>query len=124
MQIAINVPAERVSNLLVSAFEGGSSYWVWSAMLLSGKETTNPWYADPTLFENDFSFEVRYDDPTKPEGNGEGVAAIHNADIITGLTLMARNSPSHFGDLLSENDDATTADVFLQYVVLGDVIYG
>jgi hypothetical protein len=38
---------------------------------------------------------------------------------------MAEKSPQHFGDMLSEsNADSITADVFLQYVALGEIVYG
>lgn len=37
---------------------------------------------------------------------------------------MAEKSPRHFADLLSEDDDATTHDVFIQHVLFGEVIYG
>jgi hypothetical protein len=40
------------------------------------------------------------------------------------FALMAKNSPDHFADFMSENEDAVTADVFLQYVALGEVVYG
>ena len=30
----------------------------------------------------------------------------------------------HYADTITESDDGTTADVFLQLVVIGDVIYG
>ena len=37
---------------------------------------------------------------------------------------MAEKYPRHFTDMIQEQDDATTADVFFQCVVLQDVIYG
>lgn len=37
---------------------------------------------------------------------------------------MAEKDPRHFGDLVSENDDADTHDVFIQHVLFGEVIYG
>lgn len=40
------------------------------------------------------------------------------------MQLMAKDYTHHFNDLIQENDDATTADVFLQLSLFGDVIYG
>jgi hypothetical protein len=37
---------------------------------------------------------------------------------------MADKYPRHIADILSENDDATTGDVFLQLCLFGDVVYG
>lgn len=41
-----------------------------------------------------------------------------------GLQLMATTQPEHFADIVSENDDATTADVLLQLTTLGEIKYG
>ena len=37
---------------------------------------------------------------------------------------MAKESPRHYGDLISGNFDAITADVFLQYALFEEVIFG
>jgi len=44
--------------------------------------------------------------------------------MVKGFILMMQKSPSHFGDLLAENGDATTSDVYIQYCLLGDIVYG
>ena len=41
-----------------------------------------------------------------------------------GLSLLAERYPRHFAAFLTERDDAPTADVWLQLVVFGEVIYG
>lgn len=40
------------------------------------------------------------------------------------MQLMAKHYTHHFDDLIQENDDAITADVFLQLSLFGTVIYG
>lgn len=55
------------------------------------------------------------------------VPEIHiiNLETITkGLQVMATKFPKHFADIVAETDDASTADVFLQCMVFGDVLYG
>jgi hypothetical protein len=44
--------------------------------------------------------------------------------IKVGLALMADKYPEHWGNFMSENDDAETGDVFFQLVCFGEVIYG
>jgi hypothetical protein len=39
------------------------------------------------------------------------------------MQLMAANQAKHFADVLEQNDDAITADVWLQLALFGDVIY-
>lgn len=46
------------------------------------------------------------------------------ASMRKAMELMAQDYPQHMNDLLSENDDAITADVFLQLSLFEDVIYG
>lgn len=44
--------------------------------------------------------------------------------ICEGEQLMLDKHPHHFADILNENDDATTADVWFQYAVLKKLVYG
>jgi len=41
-----------------------------------------------------------------------------------GLTDMAAKFPHHFSNVMQDNCDAETGDVFLQCCVFGDIIYG
>jgi hypothetical protein len=85
-----------------------------------------PWYANPTIYADDFLIEIEeIIDESKP------LTAVNlkkhrctPADFAKALALMAQHSPQHFADFLQENEDIYTADVFLQYVALGEVVYG
>jgi len=37
---------------------------------------------------------------------------------------MASEAPRHFADFIAENDDAETADVFLQCCLFGRIVFG
>jgi hypothetical protein len=45
-------------------------------------------------------------------------------DVRKGLELMRDEYPLHFADLVEEQDDLITGDVFLQLATFGEVIYG
>ena len=45
-------------------------------------------------------------------------------DVEKGLELMRDQYPSHYADLMEEDDDLTTGDVWLQLAVFGELIYG
>lgn len=45
-------------------------------------------------------------------------------DVKKGLELMRDQYPRHWADLVEEQDDAITGDVWLQLAVFGEVIYG
>jgi hypothetical protein len=44
--------------------------------------------------------------------------------VRKGLRLMKKEYPHHYADLVEENDDAITGDIWLQLAVFGEVIYG
>lgn len=46
------------------------------------------------------------------------------ADIEKGLETMRDKYPRHWADLVEENDDLITGDVFLQCAVFGELVYG
>lgn len=127
--VKINLKADRQFDVLTSAWEGGSTYWcaiadkslpivrrfrkkndkdeppsfvemVWKAVL-AGETIT---LIDTEQNAKEYSFNLR--------------------TIKKGEQLMADKALHHLVDILSENDDATTADVWFQYCVLGDLIYG
>lgn len=118
----------EISNLLVSAFEGGSNFWVHSAEAIGwtrpeGHRT--PWYDDKAFVSSpDFKFKITYDDPDGEEGAGGGEKVIDRDAIIVGLHQMAFETPHSLGEILNDNSDAVDADNFLQCVVLGSVVYG
>ena len=44
--------------------------------------------------------------------------------VKKGLELMRDQYPRHYADLMEENDDLITGDVWLQLAVFGELIYG
>ena len=123
----------KITNAITGFVEGGMSDWghinasqdensqKLREVARGGEHTV--WYNDPSFWIGGGIAEVCYDDPESDEGETKTVQ-IARADLRRGLTLMAEKSPAHFADLLNENDDAITHDVFLQYVVLGEIVYG
>lgn len=135
------VKTERVMGLLCGLIENGYSSWShriksydYATGLseddfkeggrLAPKEDYWPRYCRVPLHDN-CSMILLVDDEKEGEDSGKTREAIFNPENIKkGLELMAKNSPKHFNDLLDENDDANTADIFGQYVVYGEVVYG
>jgi hypothetical protein len=125
MKVQIDVPLQRVSDLLCSALEGGSNYWY-----MIEKQTKPPIIGFHCMAGHDFP---HIDWPLNVGGSlsiasmEEPDRAIATLDLDAaqrGLQLMAEKYPHHWGDFLAENDDATTGDVFLQLALYGEVIYG
>lgn len=131
------VPRKRVADMLCGAFEGGSSYWYEVVRYIT--PPARVWYSNPDLGRKPDGPLVWYrhiDTPLNPGGaviiksldkdkiNGKTSWRLDLVTIAKGLNSMAAKCPQHFADMVSENDDATTADVFLQCCLFGEVIYG
>lgn len=119
MNVSAEVSEERIANLLCSAWEGGSHYWVRES---SGRPYA--WRREEKPGDPDYGRMWLNLPVTVTEDEGGVVHTLDQAAIERGLKLMAEKWGRHFGDFMSENDDATTADVFLQLCLLGDIVYG
>lgn len=132
----VEVPLERVVNCIIGAIENGYSPWMHAfvhtdtpatvAALAESKDPADPmiWYARETFWRAGGQAQITFDREDDDEGDGGGTMSIGYVDFVRGLSLMASKAPRHFADLVAENDDAVTHDVFMQMVVLGDIVYG
>jgi hypothetical protein len=135
MKIETEVSLERIGDLLCSAFEGGSNYWYriekfvpppggvsysWGQGLGGGKIFRHISYP---LSEGGGLFVTDIPDGDEGELPRKGKLLDLNA-LRSGLAVMANGYPRHYADVLTENDDATTGDVFLQCCLFGRVVYG
>ncbi len=110
--VRLHIKLEDIENLLYSCATG-SNYWCEDSFKLGFEKTVK-------VILN-------------PKG---GMIALHDAEedgkyhelnlkkIKKGLAIMAKKEPAHFGDLIADNADQITADVFLQCCLFGEVIYG
>lgn len=109
---------DRIANLLVGAFEGGSNYWIEWAEIQAGPVVGTVWGERQPFYGAPFSGGAivvqPFEDPS---------AALDRTAIQRGLKVMANKYPHHFADALTEHDDATTADVFLQCCLFGELVY-
>ena len=128
---SFDIQPRRVQDLIVCAFEGGSNYWLGrgrveleSPPYESLAEEGVVWYGrdDNVFARTDFKISINHDDL-----NNEDVKKNYYLDFASaqkGLELMAEKYPRHFNDLLQENEDAETGDVFLQLCLFQEVVYG
>jgi hypothetical protein len=125
--VTTTITAQRISDLLCSAFEGGSNYWY----------TIKEYHAPAKLeFRSSPDVIFRHLDYPLNEGGGLTIGDIEDPEnvfirpvlnresIALGLQIMADKYPKHFGDFTAENDDAETGDVFLQCCLMGEIVYG
>tara|TARA_B100000614_G_scaffold262909_1_gene300671 strand:+ start:170716 stop:171204 length:489 start_codon:yes stop_codon:yes gene_type:complete len=144
-------PIQRITDLMVGAFEQSCGYWAQNARhelpegfdMEAWREAngfTDRWshggkdYQTSDFYLAPFVGGVIIFDEITEERTGETEERrLDLAAIQSGLALMAAGGPEnkrwgcgarHYADWIAENDDAETADVFLQACVLGDIVYG
>jgi hypothetical protein len=122
--ITATVDWSKITNAIIGAFEGGSTYWLREYDYTYRPEGVegNPLYAEDQFWAKGGKMNLSYDDPDDQEQRATKEVGL--LEIKAGLRTMAEKDPRHFGDLVSENDDADTHDVFIQHVLFGEVIYG
>ena len=64
------------------------------------------------------------DEAETEEEKAEARHEITITDVKKGLELMRDQYPRHYADLVEEEDDLITGDVWLQLAVFGELIYG
>lgn len=110
------VSRERISDLLCTAFEGGSNYWVGAVEIVACAQDCDSPYASEHGAQGAV---LRIHDD-----EAETTYILSDVEIQRGLNVMAEDYEHHWLDLINDNMDADTADVFLQCCVFGEVIYG
>jgi hypothetical protein len=111
VQVPLYITAERIDDLLCSAFEGGANYW--ASITLNGSSKEN------TYFELVEQGKVEVEDYEEGETYPLTVESIEKA-----LKIMGDKYDWHLKNIINENDDGETGDVLLQCAVLGDIVYG
>lgn len=125
----MSIKNNRAADLLCSAFEGGSNYWY---LIVASVDSTDnkqgkPWGEEYTPsyiglpFSKDGAVLIR--DCEDEEGD---IYRLDFQSVIKGKKILATNPDysRYYCDVVNENDDAETGDIFLQLCLFGEVIYG
>ncbi len=130
VNVTLPVSFDLITNAIVGAIEGGSGYWCHTFLPLPESNDIvadirskggSIWYSETEFWTRGGGARVEFDPPTEKD---DGFRFVGKTHLEAGLTKMAAIAPQHFADLINENDDATTHDVFLQCVLFGEIIFG
>lgn len=116
--VPVIVTGRMISDLLISAFEGGSNYWIRSVWLFDDDRRVSSYGDHPV--QNLSSITVIEDD----SGKKRTILMRCTDDLKKGLKIMAEKYTNHFANLINDNADAETGDVFLQCCLFGEIVYG
>jgi hypothetical protein len=106
-----------ISNLLCNGCEGGINYW--ATLVKHNRDEVGADYFHEAPLKDGGFFELRDAEDEEAE-----VARIDRNSINKGIKIFATKYPWHCANALTENDDSETADVFIQCIAFGEVIYG
>jgi hypothetical protein len=118
MKVQFNFTTDSVANLIITAVETHCG-WLenFNSKGLPRPDGVTWWEQLPKVLDtNDWFLSFEDIDGDKHVLNQEKVER--------GLRLLITEEPEHYSDWQSENEDAITADVFLQLCLLGEVVYG
>lgn len=128
INVEVEIPLSRIADLLCSAFEGGVGYW---ARIEKYVEPTNTIDLEKDYGKN---WEQIYPYVHYPLYEGGAVIirdtqdgkkyTLDRAAIERGLSLFFKKNTHHVAAFLTEDDDAGTGDAFVQFCLLGELVYG
>jgi hypothetical protein len=128
MSIIINLTDQQHENLIIGALEGGSNYWYHltkNAVAIVNKLCPADKKDEPLSIRFWAAIKAGAVIPINDRENSkEELGEISLTSIEKGEQLLADKSPHHLADILSEDGDAITDDVWFQYCTLGEIVYG
>ena len=124
IQTTQNISLYRIACLLCSALEGGSNYWYVIDEFIKPPKLDYQMDADSVYKHIDYPLnEGGALIISDCEGDYKGMR-LDLDSIKKGLEAMASLEANwHWTNFLQEQDDAETADVFLQCCLFGEVIF-
>ena len=111
IKIEIEITEEQISNWLITALEQGNACWA----KLDHKKSIYTHTMNP--FTEGYSLVIR-----DSENNGV-LGKVTLNKIKKGIKKFISENPKHLKDFLAYGGDSVVADMALQYVVLGKVVY-
>lgn len=150
VQVETKVPYGRLLDLLTSALEGGSNYWIqrvhekegesWDSLpkgsaaytqevpFLGGTLLIEP-NEDPGTLKMNGETLILKDEDEDEEGPREvRVWPLTLDSLTTGIKVMASlkkgEGGHHWSNFINDDADAETGDVFLQCCVFGEIVFG
>ena len=124
---SIDIPQNRIEDLLCCAFEGGSDYWAKTGVTAEQKKEVGAEYAFEVATRGG---EVEVFDVE----NGELLGVLNGQSIVNAFTLMSQGEDKngkampclkrYLQTFLKEDEDSEVGDVFLQMAVMGEIVFG
>lgn len=116
--------ADDVENLMTSAIEGGSNYWYLigndDEVRKATEDMQGAAFVDRMLIAIQRGVGVKIYDVEDEENL---LGTLTKDSWTKAESLFIKNHRHHLADVLGENDDASTGDVFFQLALMGEIVY-
>lgn len=129
VSVNVNVPTSTIRDLLTGAIEGGSNYWGAFRedpnFIKSITESDKHAYVESEggKYYARYDIENPYYCLRVSDVEGGTTYNVTLESFVNGLKVMADRYPQHFKDVITENHDAVTSDVFIQCAVFGEIVF-
>ncbi|MBI9016287.1 MAG: hypothetical protein JEZ07_03390 [Phycisphaerae bacterium] len=123
VKTTVKITEKQINSMIVSAVEGGCSYWARFEFQKNWKDRCSSYEQIPMNGGKIEVFDIE---------EGELLGALSRNSIRAALQYMANGKDinnkaipmRHFENLLNDTADAETADVFLQLCAMGEIVFG
>ncbi len=123
MKFQVEVKDQQIKDQIITAIEGGSNYWYFLSDL-----SMLPERKEGEALSERIGRAVLDEGITVPiydlEDEEEKLGDLTKESIAKALQTMYEDYPDHFSDMVLEQGDADTADVFLQLAVMNEITFG
>lgn len=134
VQTTVEIPLDDLRSLLVTNLEQGYSWFKATDLIVPEGHTKDEYRMPDELVNGTWApcytlpfvegggIVIMVDETDDGSYSKKYSLMLHN--VNQGLQIMANKYPTHFADLLNDNQDLNTADVWLQCCLFGELIYG
>lgn len=126
MEIKTNIPDTLITDMLVTAFEGGSNYWATLGFVdrthfVKGESLAEN-VARSVLADKNYKLDVY--DVESDEDEPELLGTMTYASIEKAFNIMANEYTDAYSNIIKEEYDADDSDIFFQLAVMGEIVFG
>lgn len=116
----------ELENLLINALEGGSNYWyiIGQKSMQFVRKATQDMEGEPLSQRLIMAIQRGVEVRVYYTETNERLGVLNAQSWGKAEKLMMEKHRVHFANAISGNDDAETADIFLQLAVIGELTYG
>lgn len=108
-------------DLFITCVEGGSNYWAIFEYIPKADRTSS-WSEWLWEYIKEGGRVMVFDG--EDYDINEPLGYIDMKKVYEGEKLMRQQEPEHYANMINERWDAETADVWLQFIVLGEITFG